>query len=60
MPRQIRYIFVLKKFSRLLNKDFRRATKTNLVEAISDLEKQDTAYETKSQRRNASRDSTSG
>lgn len=43
-PRQVRYTYML---SRLLGKEFRRTTKTDMIRVISDLEKQDTAYHTK-------------
>jgi len=46
-PRRVRYVYVLRKVSRLLRKEFGRTTKTDLVEVISKLEKQDTSYETK-------------
>jgi integrase/recombinase XerD len=46
-PRQVRYTYVLRKLSALLGKEFRRTTKTDMIRVISDLEKQDTAYETK-------------
>jgi len=46
-PRQVRYVYVLRKVSRLLGKEFRRTTKTDLVTVISELEKQDTSYDTK-------------
>jgi len=46
-PRQVRYVYVLRKVSRLLRKEFRRTTKDDLVKLISKLEKQDTSYETK-------------
>ena len=31
-PRQVRYVYVLRKVSRLLGKEFRRTTKTDMVE----------------------------
>ncbi|MGA3404447.1 MAG: site-specific integrase [Candidatus Bathyarchaeia archaeon] len=46
-PRQVRYTYVLRKLSSLLGKEFRRTTKTDMIRVISDLEKQDTAYDTK-------------
>lgn len=46
-PRQVRYTYVLRKLSSLLGREFRRATKTDMIRVISDLEKQDTAYDTK-------------
>jgi len=46
-PRQVRYVYVLRKLSGLLGKEFRRTTKTDMIRAISGLEKQDTAYDTK-------------
>jgi integrase/ribosomal protein L40E len=46
-PRQVRYVYVLRKASRLLGKEFKHTTKNDLVTAISKLEKQDTSYETK-------------
>jgi integrase/recombinase XerD len=46
-PRQVRYTYVLRKLSSLLGKEFRRTTKADMIRVISDLEKQDTAYDTK-------------
>lgn len=46
-PRQVRYTYVLRKLSGLLGKEFRRTTKSDMIRVISDLEKQDTAYDTK-------------
>jgi integrase/recombinase XerD len=46
-PRQVRYTYVLRKLSSLLGKEFRRTTKTDMIRVISELEKQDTAYDTK-------------
>ncbi|MGA8905262.1 MAG: site-specific integrase [Candidatus Bathyarchaeia archaeon] len=46
-PRQVRYTYVLRKLSSLLGREFRRTTKTDMIRVISDLEKQDTAYDTK-------------
>jgi integrase/recombinase XerD len=46
-PRQVRYTHVLRKLSSLLGKEFMRTTKTDMIRVISDLEKQDTAYDTK-------------
>jgi integrase/recombinase XerD len=46
-PRQVRYTYVLRKLSSPLGKEFRRTTKTDMIRVISDLEKQDTAYDTK-------------
>jgi site-specific recombinase XerD len=46
-PRQVRYTHVLRKLSSLLGKEFRRTTKTDMIRVISDLERQDTAYDTK-------------
>jgi integrase/recombinase XerD len=46
-PRQVRYVYVLRKISRLLGKEFRRTTRTDMVTVVSELEKQDTAYDTK-------------
>jgi len=47
IPRQVRYVYVLRKISRLLCKEFYRTTKTDMVTIVSELEKQDTAYDTK-------------
>jgi integrase/ribosomal protein L40E len=47
IPRQVRYIYVLRKLSGLLEKDFKDATKPDMIRAVSELEKQDTSYETK-------------
>ena len=47
IPRQVRYVYVLRKLSSLLGREFRRTTKTDMIRVISDLEKQDTAYDTK-------------
>jgi site-specific recombinase XerD len=46
-PRQVRYTYVLRKLSSLLGKEFRRTTKTDMIRVMSDLEKQNTAYDTK-------------
>jgi integrase/recombinase XerD len=46
-PRQVRYTYVLRKLSSLLGKELRRTTKTDMIRVISDLQKQDTAYDTK-------------
>jgi len=46
-PRQVRYVYVLRKVSKVLGKEFRRTTKTDMVTVVSELEKQDTAYDTK-------------
>lgn len=46
-PRQVRYTYVLRKLSSLLGREFRRTTKTDMIRVISDLERQDTAYDTK-------------
>ncbi|MGA2789492.1 MAG: hypothetical protein ABSF00_01855 [Candidatus Bathyarchaeia archaeon] len=46
-PTQVRCTYVLRKLSSLLSKEFRRTTKTDMIRVISDLEKQDTAYDTK-------------
>jgi site-specific recombinase XerD/ribosomal protein L40E len=47
IPRQVRYIYVLRKVSRLLGKEFYRITKTDMITVVAALEKQDTAYDTK-------------
>jgi len=47
IPRQVSYVYVLRKISRLLGKEFYRTTKTDMVTVVSDLEKEDTAYDTK-------------
>jgi len=47
IPRQVRYVYVLRKVSRLLGKEFYRTTKTDMVTLVSELEKQNTAYDTK-------------
>jgi integrase/ribosomal protein L40E len=47
IPRQVRYVYVLRKLARLLGKEFRRTTKNDLVTAVSKLEKEDTSYDTK-------------
>lgn len=47
VPRQVRYVYVLRKISRLLGREFYRTTKTDMVAVVSELEKQDTAYDTK-------------
>jgi site-specific recombinase XerD len=47
VPRQVRYVYVLRKVSRLLGKEFYRTTKTDMITLVSELEKQDTAYDTK-------------
>jgi site-specific recombinase XerD/ribosomal protein L40E len=46
-PRQVRYVNVLKKFSRLLGKPFVQAKKEDIVKAISKIEKEETAFDTK-------------
>jgi hypothetical protein len=46
IPRQVRYVYVLRKVSRLLGKEFYRTTKTDMVTLVSELEKQNTAYDT--------------
>jgi len=47
VPRQVRYTYVLRKLNTLLGKEFRRTTKNDMIRVISELEKQDTAYDTK-------------
>jgi integrase len=47
IPRQARYVYVLRKISVLLGKEFYRTTKTDMIGAVSELEKQNTAYDTK-------------
>ena len=47
IPRQIRYIFVLRKLSRLLGKPFRRATKDDMIQVVTKIGKEDTAEDTK-------------
>jgi integrase/ribosomal protein L40E len=47
IPRQVRYVYVLRKLARLLGKEFRRSTKNDLVTVISKLEIEDTSYDTK-------------
>jgi len=48
IPRQVRYLFTLRKLSRLLGgQGFDTATKTDLVNAVSMIEKEKTSYETK-------------
>src|SRR5438132_1618663 len=47
-PRQVRYVFTLRKLSTLLeNNPFERATKNDLVNVISLIEREDTSHETK-------------
>jgi integrase/recombinase XerD len=46
-PRQVRYTYILRKLSSLLGKEFRRTNKTDMIRLISELDKQDTAYDTK-------------
>jgi site-specific recombinase XerD/ribosomal protein L40E len=47
VPRQVRYVYVLRKVSSLLGKEFYRTTKADMIALVSELEKQDTAYDTK-------------
>jgi site-specific recombinase XerD/ribosomal protein L40E len=47
IPRQVRYVYVLRKISNLLGKEFYRTTKADMIALVSELEKQDTAYDTK-------------
>jgi len=47
VPRQIRYIFVLRKLSRLLGKPFKQAIKADMIRIISEIGKEDTADDTK-------------
>jgi site-specific recombinase XerD len=48
IPRQVRYIFTLSKLSTLLeNYPFENATKNDLVNVISQIEREDTSHETK-------------
>jgi hypothetical protein len=48
IPRQVRYIFTLTKLSILLqNKRFKDAVKNDLVNVISQIEREDTSFETK-------------
>ena len=47
VPRQVRYTYLLRKLSSLLGKEFRRTTKNDMIRVVSDLEKQNTAYDTK-------------
>jgi len=47
VPRQVRYTYVLRKLSALLGKEFRRTSKTDMIRVMSELEKQNTAYDTK-------------
>ncbi len=48
IPRQVRYIFTLGKLSRLLGSlDLQDATKSDLVNAVLQIEKDDTSSETK-------------
>ena len=49
IPRQTRYIYCLRKLSRFLNgKHFRDAVKEDLINVISKIEDEDTAYESSS------------
>jgi integrase/ribosomal protein L40E len=47
VPRQVRYVYVLRKISILLGKEFCRTTKADMIAVVAALEKQDTAYDTK-------------
>lgn len=48
VPRQVRYIYSLRKLSRLLKgKTYEEAVKEDLVNVVSDIENEGTAYETK-------------
>jgi site-specific recombinase XerD len=48
IPRQVRYVFTLRKLSTLLEINrFKDATKNDLVNVISEIEREDTSYETK-------------
>lgn len=47
VPRQVRYLFVLRKLSRLLGKPFRQATKDDMVRIVSIIGKEGTAEDTK-------------
>ncbi len=48
IPRQVRYIFTLRKLSRLLKgKDYVVATKADLVDVVSQIEKEEVSYDTK-------------
>ncbi len=48
IPRQVRYIFTLGKLSRLLgSRDLQDATKSDLINAVLQIEKEDTSSETK-------------
>lgn len=48
VPRQVRYIYSLRKLSRLLNgKAFEEAVKEDIVNVVSEIESETTAYETK-------------
>src|SRR2546425_12921476 len=48
VPRQVRYLFTLRKLSKLLgSQSFETATKTDLVNVITTIEGESTSYETK-------------
>jgi len=47
IPRQVRYVYVLWKISNLLGKEFYRTTKADMIALVSELERQNTAYDTK-------------
>jgi hypothetical protein len=48
IPRQVRYLFTLRKLSTLLkNKRFEDAVKEDLVNVVYQIEREDTSYETK-------------
>jgi site-specific recombinase XerD len=46
VPRQVRYIFVLRKLSKLLDKPFKQAKKEDMIMVVGKLAKGDTSYDT--------------
>jgi site-specific recombinase XerD/ribosomal protein L40E len=46
VPRQVRYIFVLRKLSKLLGKPFKQAKKDDMIKVVGKLAKEDTSYDT--------------